>query len=442
MITPHVKVELFAKQNDGTYPTTGVELNNFGDFTISQDLGKTASYLNLQCLNYKTATGFFLSNVELITESRAYERYINIDDKIRVYAWTGFDEPITFDGEFVFDGVVNEIDEDKGIIILKQISYAEMLLKTILPCAYLCIDVKNTAPEIIQDVLLQASRFKMVYWDTDNPTSGYKSISYSSNYKRVYDIISDLSADKYTGMGDHYFYVRTKSDGKNYLVWRKRENSEVSSLAITEGESVSSASIQRGVWDVINSIIAYCGTDPYGRTILTSYFDWTSYAKYGGKWKYLTYDYASAIISGEKNVNTASFDKEKNYPTTGVYPYTTYFKASATDSTTPAFTEGASVVCTTVDEFVEAIRKEAKYRAQKDAKKICDQLAKAIYKVKAELCEPTLAYKLGYIIKCDFKSFAMKSTNLRVVGITQSFISGWTTTLQLEQDWLTATYEE
>jgi len=448
---PQFRVQWFKKGSSGVWDADSTDISDAVD--VSSNAGietKNDTFtLRLKCKDDRTST--LRSKYRMNTDG---SDYFGIDDRIRIYVWNG-PEPSSFDSKFMFDGVIREWTYESGSggrsLVLTGANVAEELLRVVLPATYLMTDSQHTSPDIIQAQLDRmnglnsatlAGNYRKVYWDASNPTSGFKTISYGSAYRPVYQQIKELSTEAQTGVGDFYYYIRTDVDGKNYLVWQKKTSTVGTYDMIIEGYDYTRLKLEKGVFDAFNAAIIHCGKDPEGVGIYTWAIDAESAGKIGTRWKYLQYQKGEDLMAKERQFNSGNFTTDSAYPT--AYNYTTHFTALENDPDAPVFTAGSTVTCTNNTQFRAAIRKEAKYEAKRDGRELIRQNGKAQYRANADLAKGTLKYTQGQLIKLIVPSMGYtispdKSILLRLKTVAHSIgKDGWQTSLEMEQDIQTA----
>jgi len=456
MLVCQYKVGLLKKKSgaNDAWESTPIDITDMIDLSTRDGITVNADSFSLTLKN-DNLDGINSNAKYIIGQTpEAGQVSLEIDDRVQVFSWYGFEEPSSFEDKFLFDGFINEFvyqSSDSGQKYYKVVgtNSSEVLLKQLIPAVYPINRNVNTAPLIIQEILNLVNSGsngtpKNIYWHPDNPSvnskgGSFKKINFFQKHKPAYMLISDLSTDDSTGDGEYYFFLKTEPGGsstKTYLYWRKRLNTPTKTL--TEGEDMTSYKITRGIWDTVNAVIVNCGKDANGSAIYTYYYDPLSYAKIGGKWKYIATDEGEKILGEEKINKPDSFTNDSNFPTS--YPYTTHFSASKTDSGyTPPFTYNHHVVCNNDYEFNAAIRLEAKFRGINRGTKIVNEYGATRSKMDCELTTGTLDYVSGTVIKCQVDSYGWDSantTNLRVTNVKHQLSSeGWITGLNLEEDW-------
>lgn len=440
MIRTAVKILHYPKETENTWSATSTEILNTIDLQSNN--------------NIETKSDTF--QFQLYAESTINIHTYGLDDKFEVFAKNFAEgEDITeidtennneFDATFIYSGVLNNWRHDTGEdgtrqLIIQGASFSERLLKTALPAGYISegATIHNT-PTIIQNLLEivnDNSGGKNIYWDPTNPPlnsegNAFKTISYATQYKPVYQHIMDLSQDKYTGDGAYYFYIRSDHSG-NYLHWQKRD-SVVISGTIIENQHFVLPKVEYGVWDAVNYLIINAGQDPKGNGITTYAVDIPSLGEIGMRSKYIPIDAAEALHQVEQQGNRASFGSESRFPIS--YPYTTKFED-------PDFPQE---VLADESEYLSWFRRAAKFIAEKKGNEYINKYKYARYKMKAEAPYGEKLLVLGEVYKINSPTVGFvgsRQPNLRLVDIINHINDdGWVTEYSFEQDWEAVVLEQ
>lgn len=430
-----VKILHYAKDSDNTWSSTSTELVNTVDMQSNLNIQVKSDAFQMQLYGETTVN---------------FDTY-QLDDKFDMFAktvhegedYTDIDTEDTtvFDSTFIYSGVLNQWrytngDDGSRQFIVQGANAAERLLKTMLPAGYISQGgTTYTATTIITNLLEltnDKAGGKNLSWDTGNPSlnsagAAFSTISYAVEYKPVYQMIADLSQDKYTGDGAYYYYIKTDSVG-NHLVWKKRNQSVIEGT-LTENTDFIKPQIDYGVWDTVNYLIINAGKDPKGNGILTFYYDSGSIGQLGMRSKYFPYDAAESLHKHEQTNNTGFFLEQTRFPSTSAsYAYTAAYDGTAITSN---------------DEYLAWFRTTAKAIAKKEGKAYVDKYKYARYKMKAEAVSGTNELTVGavYLIDCPSVGWTVTSTadnkqKLRLVDIKHNFTEkGWETDYEFEQDW-------
>lgn len=455
------KVELYKKVvgSDNVWETTPVNITDIIEANIKDGIKVSADSFSIALKN--SEVDFQEYKYLIATTGTGDQISIDIDDRMQIFAWYGFDEPASHSAKFLFDGFIKEIGyqtsaNGQRYYNISGVNTSEILLKVLLPARYQQTDANNNSPLIIQSFLniindpSDPYNPRNVTWHPSNPStkvdgSAFKELNYIQKFKPIYTMIEELSEEDFTGDEDYpyYHYIKTEevgSDIVNYLYWLPRENT--SSGTITEGEEIFACKIQRGIWDTVNALIINCGRDANGAGMHTYTYDVESYGKVGGRWKYIAFeDIGNNLLQNEKTFNPSSFTDDSNFPTS--FPYTTYFISSDTYTGSPAVTEGNPVICANASEFNTAIRREAKFLGRQRGDNIIKKQGRSRFKAQIEMDFGTIDYSIGQVVDLIVPSYGWTSDNprkLRVQEITHTIgMDGWQTEIELEEDWQIAT---
>jgi hypothetical protein len=425
-----VKVLHYAKTSDNSWSTSSTEIVNIIDSQTDVNIQVKSDAFQMQL------------NLEPSINSSSF----GFDDKILLFAkqYSASDDLVeidtnnttVFDSTFVFSGIINQwernVAEDGSIqLTLQGVNVSERLLKTVLPATYLKTGSINTVPLIIQNLLgLVADKAagKTITWDTGNPSlkstgAAFPAIDYAFLDKTVYQMISDLSQDKYTGDGAYYYYIKSESSGEKF-VWRKRTQDYVAGNILREGTDFKLGKVQYGIWDSVNYLIIYCGSDPRGNGIKTYAMDTLSVGSLGMRPKIITLSIAEAVHKVEQGGHPTGFSTTTRFPLS--YPYTTTY-------------DGTSIANDT--EYVSWFRGVVRPLAKSEGLKIIQKYKYARYKVTANCFEGRNSLVLGTVYALHAPSTNWDENlstmqKLRLIDVQHTIGGdGWNTKLDFEQDW-------
>jgi len=425
-----VKILHYAKASDNSWSSTSTEIVNVIDSQTDVNIQVKSDAFQMQ-LNLEPSFDSSIFGFDDKIQVFA-KQYGNTDDLVEIDT----EDTAVFDATFVFNGIVNQWEKAVGSdgsiqMTLQGVNASERLLKSILPATYLKSGAINTVPLIIQNLLgLVADKAagKLITWDTDNPDvksdgDAFPAIDYAYLDKPVYQMISDLSQDKYTGDGSYYYYIKSDSDGEKF-VWRKRNQTEVPGDILREGTDFRLGKAQYGIWDTINYLIIYCGSDPRGNGIKNFAIDTSSVGSLGMRPKVITLSTAEAIHGVEARGNPTSFSTTTRFPSS--YPYTTAFDA----------TEIADAPA-----YVAWFRSVVRPLAKAEGTKIIDKYKFARYKASVDCFEGRNDLVLGTVFALhsptlDWDEDLGTMERLRLIDIQHTIGNdGWNTKLDFEQDW-------
>ncbi len=388
---------------------------------------------------------------------------IEVEDNIQIYVWYQGDSELEAE-TLIIDGLVKKTQYSEGQKTLKITGQGriEYLLRYQIPSSYLSSGAINTAPLIIQNLLDKLrgdfQQENSIQWDTtNNPTTtslgeAFQSISYTANWKPIYQQISELSASNYTGDSNYSFWIETRNN-INYLRWGPKNYTDKGSVKLGEINTLTNAdgslsssniptssALDHGTFNVLNFLIINAGEDSNGNGIITFVVNTTSMKKHGTKSKYYPLDIATEMFKTERTTNSASWtDSDSRLPDS--FPYTTAWKSTKTDSVaSPTTTKGQSITLTSADDFITAFRREAKWVAQDRGQDIVDLNGNATYQSEFDLAIGTNALAKNGIYKIesdalDWNIISGTSKNMRLKNIQHEINdSGWATKIKLLEE--------
>jgi hypothetical protein len=469
--------------------STGTDISDQLDFQSSQSIETNADTFQIP-----------LKNTDALP-------VINIDDRIDVFVANSASGVFIgttasdYTNYFLFNGTVEEthdelVEDGANRLVVQGANATQLLMRTLLPAGVYkqdTISVNNqnvspTVPNQIQTMFEFINQSnpagRQLVWSPDNkPTkedgTAFPPISYSTNYKPVYNIIADLSTDAYTGDGDYYFYLKINSSGQNEFVWKKRTILSDSYSTLVEGTDFSARTIPYGTWDVVNTVILHCGTDANNKGILTFYYGSPRQktANIGSRPKYMAKDIAGKIIADESSQSGSAYVFVAKYP--GTYPYVTKYAPSSDDwklyagvfknqkffgtlsfvnyvsaGTSPerptsGGSENLHIIVNSDSQFNSFVRNAARLLGRKFAKSVVDLQGYARYKVDATLYEGRNTDTLGALYKIESATYDWTNDSegdkrkvLRLSEIKHTIGNdGWNTKLSFIEDWRTVALE-
>jgi len=237
--------------------------------------------------------------------------------------------------------------------------------------------------------------------------------------------LEELSADSYTDDGIYYFYVKYNKSSKEYDLYWKPKKWTKDPTYLVEGVDAFSFKFDLMDDDVVNAIIYNCGIDPNGHGMEFLHLNTGGNTFNGGggtNWYYMTTTthIGDDLINNEFEANPSSFEvtddgtRITNFP--NAYPYTATF--SGRNAQAPYKEDGSTVTVSSGDEWVEAIRLEAKGQGYKSAKDRTDLYSKARrgFKILLPFNEVT-TFVSGEIVNVVAPSFGINGINLRIDGV-------------------------
>ena len=140
-------------------------------------------------------------------------------------------------------------------------------------------------------------------------------------------------------------------------------------------------------------------------------------------------------MQDETEKNSGRFDDANGFmPTSFSTAYTTAWLSSRTEANPsinpPAATEGSAVVCASADLYVKAVRREARWRAEKKLAGIISNNSNPRLRVEAEFVRTPL-FLTADLIKVNIPSHGVEDRNMRLREISYD---DYKTVLSLEDD--------
>ncbi|MHA1852290.1 MAG: hypothetical protein ACTSUF_02160 [Candidatus Heimdallarchaeaceae archaeon] len=284
-------------------------------------------------------------------------------------------------------------EEKQRVLEITGADKTALLLNKMFP-AY-SSTTRNTADAIIKWVIEQVADLGNKNYaitttnvaTTKHDGSPFKTIIYGTDWKRAYDIISELSQPQYTG------------DDRAYIFWVDEDNdlhwiypSQTIDTTLAEGSNqIIKFDLEYSTRDMVNMIVFKCGTDKNGNAIYWYYFD--------------TSTKSSKLVMRYENWEEITQDMQ-----------------SATD---PFDWSSA-----TNDE----VREEAKNRGTAKAQDIIHAYGNPRWKGNITL-KGTLSYTAGNLIEFSSTSLGLNKEKLRIYDVVHNITKkGWTTTLEVDQD--------
>jgi len=193
--------------------------------------------------------------------------------------------------------------------------------------------------------------------------------------------------------------------------------------------------LQRGNWEVINSVIADVGRDGYGHGNHTLVINATSILSNGAKWKFL--DLAAItpnLLEEEFNATPGQWasgdegERTANFPTS--YPYT--FQFEELDSNNQE--TGSSWTVNDEAEFNTAIRRRARFEGRRQAQDFLMRRGTINYRATAVI-NGTNDFEKGPLATITSPTAEVTALELRITDVSHSFSkAGWVTKLKFEED--------
>lgn len=435
MATFYQRVDLFRRNEDGTFPSTAtLQIYDAYNFSLLNGTDNTKDSFTFNLINS--------NNRYFSGESK-----IKIGDQIKVFMWKDSASPTEPD-DIVFDGIIVRPDQtistNGKILTIKGISRMDYVFKTIVALNLISKPLPEIITEILKTVLQYQTQgntgfgFKFVWQDNEyspdfpngTPTSRANTItnvkSDGSSFSETYSLSArwDQAITLLKQYSDNSFTVDNGlpyifwMDNENYIHWTFRDRSTVQSLALEEGTNLTNIKCK---WrqDVVNALILNCGIDPNNNGITTYAADFVSITRNGAKWKFIsnTSNIGENLMNDDRVNNPGSFDDDTWYPS--AYPYTTFWEASVNRSATPVMTKGSTVTVTSNTEYKNAIRTEATALGKAKGKEILALEKDARFQIAAEVPLNNNVLITG-LYSHNIPSYNFNN-NLRVVELSRSF---------------------
>ena len=310
--------------------------------------------------------------------------------------------------------------------------------------------VKNTAltkpEEVIQSCITQINNYNVqtgrkitgqdsTEWTALSNATTSADIQYTASYKSALEVIEEVSSDRYTNNGNHYFFVKFDGTTHNFY-WKSKSASLTAGLSITEGEP-KILNIFRDEGEVINAVIYNVGLDCYEVPQEFPNFGNTSIGGHGIKWKYViaTNSIISDLLAQEFENDPSlwpqgtDLNRTSNFPT-DTSSWSFQFEGRNDDGTKT----GSAATATTDATFNDAIKKEAQAIGKEATNRILDLYSAP--RLKAEATYPfTKVYDLGDLVPITSPSYDLVGYPMRIVEIKHVDED---TVLYLEEDEETA----
>jgi hypothetical protein len=347
---------------------------------------------------------------------------------------------------------------DGAILTVKGQSLLNKILNFTFPAVFEPqVGFVSSATDIIQELLQAVNDDNpnyLITWDLGNALMTTP-IQYYRNYRPVLEMIEELSKQNINGEFNALFYL----DTNNHFIF-KMKSKDTETTSLTEGVDYFKIKIAEKVWDVVNACILDCGKDPAGRNIHAMWYDQASAGEYGLKWNN-TIEVRTEISTKLQSAQQAlagwtknSDENKQNFPESSAYPLTLTFQGRTDDGVLT----GSKVIVSSDTEYVQAIRKEAKWAGIAWIKSFISVTGYIKPKVDIEMSGVTWELGAGrtglpsekcldnagnpiaqgdfITVKCaSYGSDFIAGLKLRVIQVNHELSSkGWVVTIRLETD--------
>ena len=403
MVYYYSKLELYKRAGDkeGDWETTASTYTNFFGKNIKKSMGTKKDTFKFNLLNnYNKFT----------TSGLTFEK----GDRVKIYQ--AKNTTTITPSDLLIDGVIKSVRSENStnkVLTIEGASRTEQFLEAL---TFVTDSSELTPPEILEKALSfhnNNNKNFIITWSSSNPTtksdgSAFPTYFVEKFYSPMNLLYEKYSSNEYTKDGNYYYYI----NDDNELIWRKKTKDSPTTL---EESSCESIKVIDNNDQVINSLIIFCGRSPYGKPIRTYKFDYSSRAKNGAKWKYITKTntLASDLMKAEKEANPSSFDDSGDrFPNS--YPYTTKW----------------GVTCNSDDDYEKAIIDEATRKGKEEGLAYLQGINQSRLKITVQL-PFTNVYTLSTNVACNFPSYDLNGEILRVTDIQYT---DYNTILTLLQD--------
>jgi|TARA_R100001530_G_scaffold2717_1_gene4370 hypothetical protein len=390
------------------------------------------------------------------------------DDKIRIYIWKDVETLPSGDTALMLEGTITEprgrmSDSGKDFSVSGYTMFENLMSGQ----TFVARDATRTQPHLILQTAISnlnkliapnSETSKRIYgqdateWSQlRNPTTkadgstAFPTKDYVTDYKRVYEIVEELSGSEYTGDGQYIYYVIFRNNRFEFI-WKPKSREWDSSDNITEGTLVTNANSRKSTDDVWNMVIFNCGRSPKGIPVKDYVF---SPGKVGGggaiKAKYMTKEtmqITSQIIDTEYQQNPTKFDNDGGTPANRVdwFPnsydngggiWTFQFNAINDDGEDT----GSKATCTTANTWNEEVVKRARYEGKFKAQQFLTLFQNPRYKTEVDIKLDNTQI-IGKIMRVQLPYFGIIGTDgsgslIRLMQVDHDIFQ---TRLYLEED--------
>jgi hypothetical protein len=336
------------------------------------------------------------------------------NDKINVYRKVNSTSMVSTD--LLINGTIQNIPinetYNQNMLRVNGYNYTEALMNAII---FLDAE-KLTISEALQQSLLhlQAYLQKDEYnktiapeWHTSNPSTkvgggAFPIVGEKFYNKPLINLFEKYSQKENTTDGyNYYFYV----DKDNKLVWLPELDTPTNTFN-TITDLYRTLKVDKDIKDVKNFVIVKGGRDPAGQPMQERYMDWSSIAKNGMRFYYLT-DIAT------KSAVEAQGDMKSIGVTTGSLPSIALGSSYAFTTTWISKYTGDYVVVHNDAEYIKAVREHITAWMLSDGNAFLANNAGGKLKVSLTF-QAGKGWNIGNVISCTIPALVSITKNLRV----------------------------
>lgn len=245
--------------------------------------------------------------------------YFSINDKITF--GRALNSTSVAGSDTLMVGVLNKVPVNetynKNSMVLSGVNFSETTANAIVFIDSYGQTIPNMLTSAVNSVALFNDNFK-VTWHSSNPSlkqdgSAFPDVDEKFFYKPLKTIIEKYSTNDGTTDGNYYWYI----DKDNKLVWRPRSGS-VSYTFNYITDTFKEFKSSKDTNNVKNYVIVKGGQSPKGKGIQLYVPDWTSIAKHGMKYYYMTdlANKAETVVDADKNAYGVDDMSSASYPLT------------------------------------------------------------------------------------------------------------------------------
>ncbi len=323
MVFHSYKLTHFGKDSTGAYLTTGINLTEVINMSLSFGLGERADSFTV---SLEAIGNFDFDNIK-------------IDDRFKIYLVINTTETLLMDG-LVQDKKI-DLTTDNNMITINGMNRLEKLFNA--QVSTTGESVKKTATYWITNIIDQVNEFNLLggtnreilYTNSGlNPSiaqtksdgSAFETISFVKEFDKAFKLIDELSQEENTGDGTYIYYM----DENNYFHWKPKP--EDNSGDLNYGTELITSNTTKAMYEIVNYIILNCGKNCFGNSILQFDYDVESINKYGWKTKLISLeDISNVVKTRENNLMTDKNVVQEGSDFPSDYPYTTSWGEETTN---------------------------------------------------------------------------------------------------------------
>lgn len=396
------KIERYEKLVSGAYSATPQLITDVISVSVSEGLGTRADTFSY--------TVFDDGNVTF--------NDVSINDRIVIYK--------SYDGvvyQQLIDGIVEEKRVKSGVddyqVTVTGINRLEKLFNSLVQTTG--ETVAKTADVWIQLILDQVNANNpdlQIGWASGNASlSSSYAKPFIRDYVQAFSLIEELSQPDMTDGKVYIYYI----NANNELVWIPRP--ETTSAFPSYGTEFKSLEVAKGIWNVVNSFIMYCGTNPYGTAITLFDYDVLSVNKNGWKTKPVLAQKLAEDLQGREwasMVSQVKYEEGSRFPSdySGGYRMT---DGTIVNSDSEFNTH-----------FVDLVLAEG----ERKAKQLLRKLSYPSFRTKGDYVFDEVNALGDQVEVTNFDSgWSPEAKELRVLTLNHSFtVKGWSSSFSIEQD--------